>query len=306
MNQPPRPSLFLSLLIFVIIASLGSGCFFRKSPSNTAHSPDTLPLEPPPPPDTVLFPSPGGIPAGTMLKVEGSASLVKITQNLKTAFETKFPGTTLETQANGNEDGIEAVLAGRTDLAGISRLLSAEEQTQGLVALPIASDQIAVVVGADNPYQAGLTQAQVYGIFSGQITNWSEVGGQNATIGVLNRPAGSETYQSFKELALQGRDFGNSPQIQILSSDETMQMLPQLGEHGISYATFAEVVNQKNIRIVPIEGVDPTAVSYPYQRQLSYVYKNPASAAVQGFLGYVTSTEGQQVLFSTPSLKSGQ
>ncbi len=300
MNRRSRPPFFLGFVIFVILVSLGSGCFFRKQPSNTANSPDTLPLEPPPPPDTVLFPPPSRIPTGTTVKIAGSTSLVTITQNLKTAFETKFPGTTLETQANSNETGIQAVLAERADLAGISRVLSPQEQTQGLVAVPIASDQIAVVVDAQNPYKGGLTQDQVDGIFSGQITNWSEVGGQNATIRVLNPPPESETYQSFQELVLQGRDFGNSPEIQTLSTNAIAELLQQLGDDGISYASFAEVANQKTLRTVPVEGVEPTAISYPYQRQLSYVYKNPASVAVEGFLGYITSTEGQQVMFGKP------
>jgi phosphate transport system substrate-binding protein len=251
----------------------------------------------PPPPDAEIFPSPASVPPNTQVKIDGSTSMVMINQNLKQGFERQFPGVQVETAANGTNNGIQAVLNGEVDIAGVSRSLTPQEEKQGLKALPIASDQIAIVVGVNNPYQGGLTDSQVYGIFTGQITNWSEVGGPNATIQVINRPAVSGTHQTFQEIILQGRTFGTTPNITTLPRDETTGMLQQLGEDGIGYATFTQVVNQQTVRTVPVEGVQPGSVSYPYQRQLYYVYKQPATPAVQGILGYATSQEGQQVIF---------
>ncbi|KMW70012.1 phosphate ABC transporter substrate-binding protein, partial [Limnoraphis robusta] len=252
---------------------------------------------PPPPPDAEIFPSPASVPPNTQVRIDGSTSMVMINQNLKQGFERQFPGVQVETAANGTNNGIQAVLNGEVDIAGVSRSLTPQEEKQGLKALPIASDQIAIVVGVNNPYQGGLTDSQVYGIFTGQITNWSEVGGPNATIQVINRPAVSGTHQAFQEMILQGRTFGTTPNITTLPRDETTGMLRQLGEDGIGYATFTQVVNQQTVRTVPVEGVQPGSVSYPYQRQLYYVYKQPATPAVQAILGYATSPEGQQVIF---------
>ena len=298
MAKSSGPPPIVYILIFLIL--LGTGYwFFLKKPADdpgNINSHTQLPA-PPPPPDAEIFPSPASVPPNTQVKIDGSTSMVMINQNLKQGFERQFPGVQVETAANGTNNGIQAVLNGEVDIAGVSRSLTPQEEKQGLKALPIASDQIAIVVGVNNPYQGGLTDSQVYGIFTGQITNWSEVGGPNATIQVINRPAVSGTHQTFQEIILQGRTFGTTPNITTLPRDETTGMLQQLGEDGIGYATFTQVVNQQTVRTVPVEGVQPGSVSYPYQRQLYYVYKQPATPAVQGILGYATSQEGQQVIF---------
>jgi phosphate transport system substrate-binding protein len=69
-----------------------------------------------------------------------------------------------------------------------------------------------------------------------------------------------------------------------------------LGTDGIGYATFAQVANQTQARVLSVDGLTPDASNYPYQRSLYYVYKDPASAGVQALLGYATSPQGQQAL----------
>ncbi|MFY7802072.1 MAG: phosphate ABC transporter substrate-binding protein [Limnoraphis robusta] len=298
MAKSSGPPPIVYILIFLILLGTGYWFFLKKPADDPGNiNSNTQLTAPPPPPDAEIFPSPASVPPNTQVKIDGSTSMVMINQNLKQGFERQFPGVQVETAANGTNNGIQAVLNGEVDIAGVSRSLTPQEEKQGLKALPIASDQIAIVVGVNNPYQGGLTDSQVYGIFTGQITNWSEVGGPNATIQVINRPAVSGTHQTFQEIILQGRTFGTTPNITTLPRDETTGMLQQLGEDGIGYATFTQVVNQQTVRTVPVEGVQPGSVSYPYQRQLYYVYKQPATPAVQGILGYATSQEGQQVIF---------
>ncbi|WP_413162796.1 phosphate ABC transporter substrate-binding protein [Capilliphycus salinus ALCB114379] len=299
MAKRSGPPPIVYILIFLILLGCGYWFFLKKpvsEPGNITSNPQAT-VPPPPPPDAEFFPSPASVPPNTEIKIDGSTSMVTITQNLKQGFERQFSNATVETVANGTNNGIKAVLNGEADIAGISRSLTPQEEKQGLKALPIASDQIAIVVGINNPYQGGLTDSQVYSIFTGQITNWSEVGGPNATIQVLNRPPVSGTHQAFQEMILQGRTFGTTPNITTLPRDETTGMLRQLGEYGIGYATFTQVVNQQTVRTVPVEGVQPGSLSYPYQRQLYYVYKEPASPEVQAILGYATSPAGQQVIF---------
>ncbi|MDY7020455.1 MAG: phosphate ABC transporter substrate-binding protein [Cyanobacteriota bacterium] len=297
MARRSGPPPIVYILIFLILLGLGYWFFLRKPETPSGVNTDVQTTAPPPPPDAEFFAAPTSVPANTQIQIDGSTSMVTITQNLKQGFERQFPGTSVVTAANGTNNGIQAVLNGNADIAGVSRALTDPEQEQGLSALPIASDQIAVVVGINNPYKGGLTNDQVYKIFTGQITNWSEVGGPDATIRVLNRPPVSGTHQAFQEIVLGGENFGTTPNITTLPRDETTGMLRQLGEDGIGYATFTQTVNQQTVRTVPVEGVQPGAVSYPYQRQLYYVYKQPASPAVQAILGYATSPSGQKVIF---------
>jgi len=221
--------------------------------------------------------------------------MAKINKNFKEAFERKFPGTQVLIDARGTDKGILDLVLGKIDIAASSAPPTPEEEKQGLMAVPVTPDAIAVIVGANNPHTQGLTQAQLKGIFQGKITNWSEVGGPNTPIRVLNRPAISGTHQVFQKLVLEGQPFGTSPNITTLERDATTPILQALGTDGISYATYSQVADQQTARSLPIDGLTPEAANYPYQRTLYYVYKDPPRPEVEAFLGFVTSPEGQAV-----------
>ena len=144
----------------------------------------------------------------------------------------------------------------------------------------------------------GLTSAQVQDIFNGNAQDWSKVGGPAGPIKVINRPEVSGTHQTFKEQVLGGGEFGTTPNITTLDRDATTPLLQALGKNGIGYATFAQVVNQKTVRVVPVNGATTDAGNYPYKRQLDYAYKKPPSQAVKDFLGYATSSEGQKAMLA--------
>ncbi len=296
--------------IVIVLVLLGGGywLFSHHSDNQSANnppsnqptaSPDSNP--PPTPPTSssaasTPFPAPTSVPSGTNVRIVGSTTMVQINQSLKQGFEGKFPGTTVATSAGGSDQGIRALLAGSADVAAVSRPLTAQEQSQGLVAVPVTTDAIAVVVGKANPFDKGLTSAQVASIFEGQVNTWSAVGGTAATIRVINRPAGSGTHQVFQTLVLKGANFGTTPNITTLQRDATTPLLQALGTDGIGYATYAQVVKQTTVRVLAIDGVTPEAANYPYQRSLYYVYKQNPSSAVQAFLGYANSPQGQQAL----------
>lgn len=242
------------------------------------------------------FSPPTTVEEGTTVNINGSTSMVQINTALKQGFEQKFSGTTVNTQAAGTDNGIQAVIGGSADIAAASRPLSSTEQQQGLMFVPISMDKIALVVSNANPFQRGLTQQQVVQIFTGQVTDWSAVGGPQNLIQVINRPAVSGTRQAFKELVLSGQEFGTTPNIETMERDATTPMLQRLGENGIGYATFSQLADQRTVRVVSVDGLTPEAANYPYKRQLYYVYKQPPSPAVEAFLGYATSSEGKGVI----------
>ena len=304
MAQRSGPPPILFILAFLFLA--GGGYWFfvmRKQPAPTVtnlESPNTSTqgAAPQGAATTSAFPPPTNVAAGTVVRVDGSTSMVTINQNLKNAFEGQFPNTSVATSAAGSSQGIRDLLAGNIDVAASSRPLTPQEQAQGLEAMPVAIDKIAIVVGVNNPFNKGLSSNQVKGIFQGQITNWSQVGGPNSLIRVINRPPVSGTHQMFKEMALNGEDFGNTSNISTMERDATTPMLRALGRDGISYATYAQVENQQTVRSLPIESSMPNSATYPFSRQLYYVYKNPPSQAARDFLGYATSPQGQQVIFA--------
>ncbi|MEG4805234.1 phosphate ABC transporter substrate-binding protein [Microcoleus sp. ARI1-B5] len=308
----PPPIVFI--LLFLLLA--GGGWFFLNKPAaqdaNNSPTPPTpagggssnpLPVAPaaggsasPVAPSSFALPT--SVPAGTAVRIDGSTSMVTINLNLKNGFQAKFPGTTVDAKANGSAKGIQDLVAGTADIAAVSTALKPEEQAKGLAAVAVALDRVALVVGTNNPFQGGLTSAQVQDIFKGTAQDWSKVGGPAGPIKVINRPAVSGTHQTFKEQVLGGGSFGTGPNFTTLDRDATTPLLQALGNNGIGYATFAQVVNQTTVRVVPVDGAMPEAPNYPYQRQLYYAYKNPPTQAVKDFLGYATSDEGKKAMLA--------
>lgn len=303
MSQPKETTiLILSLLLTGAVLGGGFWFFTRNAnvssqPQSGSSSPNLAPLSPPPSPtDVTALAEPTKVPAGTRVKINGSTSMVGINQALKSRFQQRFPGTEIATNATGSDQGIAELLTGQIDIAALSRPLTAEEQTQGLAAIPVAKDAIAIVVSLSNPFRKGLRQEQVKNIFQGTISNWSEIGGSPDPIQVINRPATSGTRQTFQSLVLAGETFGETSNFKTMPRDATTPILQALGKKGISYATYAQVVNQQTVRPIAIDGLTPEAANYPYIRTLYYVYKNPISPSVKAFLGYATSPTGQSAI----------
>jgi phosphate transport system substrate-binding protein len=309
-SSGPPPIVFI--LLFFLLAGGGAFFFLNKPASQDANNPSTPAPKPAdgganqPPVAPVpggassqvatSFPPPASVAAGTAVKIDGSTSMVTINRNLKKGFEGKFSGTTVDAKANGSANGIKDLVAGTADIAAISRPLTAQEKGQGLVEMPVALDTIALVVGTNNPFKGGLTSAQVQDIFKGTAQDWSKVGGPAGPIKVINRPEVSGTHQTFKEQVLKGGNFGTGSNMTTLDRDATTPLLQALGNSGIGYATFAQVVNQKTVRVLPVDGATPDAGNYPYKRQLYYAYKNPPTQSVKDFLGYATSLDGQKAM----------
>lgn len=292
------PILILSFLLTAGLLGGGYWWFSRqpKTTPDSALSPTVTPSPPIARNPTNSFNAPETVATGTTLKIDGSTSMVSINEALKKAFMGQFSGTTVETNARGTDKGILDLLVGRINIAAVSRPLTPEEQAQGLVAIPVAQDAIAIVVGNNNAFRRGLTQQQVRDIFQGRITNWSQISGQSGTIRVINRPAISGTHQTFQQLVLNSGDFGTTPNIKMMERDATTPILQALKDDGISYATYAQIAQQRTVRTVAVDGLTPEAPNYPYQRNLYYVYKEPANPSVKAFLGFVTSSEGKEAI----------
>ncbi len=300
MKSGPSPIPYL-LAIAALLAG-GWWWFSDKTPTKMAPiaSTNAVPSAalPPPSASSAAFPPPQSVAANTNIRIDGSTSMVTINQKLKTGFEAKFSGSQVETKSGGSDKGLSGLQSGQVDLAAVSRPLNPQEISQGFKAISIATDPVAIVVGINNPFTESLTPEQAIGIFNGSISNWSQVGGANSKIRVINRPEVSGTRQVFQDLVLKGKGFGTGPDFVTLKEDATTPLLRALETDGIGYATYAQVMEQKTVRVLSINAISPLQPNYPYGRSLLYVYKDPPSSAVKAFLGYGLSPEGQKALRS--------
>jgi phosphate transport system substrate-binding protein len=204
---------------------------------------------------------------------------------------------------NGTNAGLTNLINGTVAIAASSRPLKPQEIQSGLVGVPVARDALAVVVGINNPYKGGLTVEQLRGIFQGKITNWSQLGGANLPIKVINRAANSGTQSFFKDTVLLGDNFApDGTNFSTLPRDETTSMLQALGNNGIGYSTVQQVANQRTIKVLAIDGVAPTDVSatrsgvYPISRVVLLVTKKETSLAAKQFIDLALSPSGQQIV----------
>jgi phosphate transport system substrate-binding protein len=248
------------------------------------------------------------LPNPNTLTIDGSVTIVALMKQLQVAFSPVNP--TLPTtyglppgSPNGSNKGIQNLRDGRVLMAASSRPLNTNEIQAGLVQVPIARDALAVAVSVNNPYKGELTMEQLKDIFQGKITNWSQVGGPNLPIKVINRSADSGTHTFFQEVVLLEQPFApDSENFITVKKDETTSILRALGDNGISYSTVSQIENQQTVRTIPINGISPTDKTaiengtYPISRVVYLVVSRKTSPAAKQFIDFALSTRGQQVV----------
>src|SRR5918996_1772025 len=152
------------------------------------------------------------------LVIKGSDTLgAKLVPQLAEQFKAQHPGTTFDIAAEGSTTGLAAIIDGTAEIGMSSRRAKTSEvgaaTAKGKHMKPtvVAYDGIAVIVNSANPIK-GLTKKQVEQIFTGDVTDWSAVGGSGGKISIYTRNTSSGTYSDFKELAMKKRDYAGGSQ----------------------------------------------------------------------------------------------
>ncbi|MDA0673541.1 MAG: substrate-binding domain-containing protein, partial [Cyanobacteria bacterium] len=289
-----------SLLVLLVLAAIALPPGLSQGQAQTASAPADAPAAPEGSTDAggtapaSDFALPATLPEGTQLTLDGSAAMAAINRSLIQQFEATFPSATVTAQTQGATAALQALLAGELDLAAIGRPLDPEELAQGLVEVPISREKIAIIVGAENPFQGDLTFDQFAQIFRGEITNWSQIGGPDLPIQFVDRPATSDTRRALGGYEIfQSGGLTTGATAVTLESDSTAEVVDALGNNGISYAIASQVLNQDNVRVLTMHGTLPDDPRYPYSQPRGYVYLGSPSPAAAAFLAFATTPEGQ-------------
>ena len=234
--------------------------------------------------------------AGTV-STNGSTSMEKVIGALGEAFEGQNSDVTFTYNPTGSGSGIQAVKEGRCDIGLSSRDLKEEEIADGLKATVLAYDGIAVIVNPENPV-ADLDMDSISKIYTGEITNWKDVGGQDAEIVLIGREAGSGTRDGFESIT-KTEDACQYRQ-ELTSTGDVITAVSQ-NPAAIGYASLASVNEQ--VQTVRVNGVEPTEDSikdgsYVIQRPFILVTKEdtPLSDTAQKFFDFATSVEAAQFI----------
>ncbi len=244
------------------------------------------------------IPLPESLPNGTTVKVDGSSSMRVINEALRKRFEQKYPGTKVDLASGGTDGALAALQRGDINLAAVGRPLTTQEKAQGLVFIPISREKIAIIVGSDNPLKQNLTFEQFAKMFRGEITDWSQVGGEPGKIRFIDHPDWGDTRRSLSTYDIfKKAPFKNGANATRLSQDDTATIVQALGKDGISYAIADQVLNLPNVRVIPMHKTMPDDPRYPYSQPRGYVYrKESATPGLLAFLGFATSAPGQEIV----------
>lgn len=241
-------------------------------------------------------------------KIKGSDTVLPLSQKEAENYLRANPSASVTVTGGGSGVGISALLEGTTDIAQASRRIKFDErrklQDQGKTAkeVIIAYDALAIVVHPANKV-TNLTREQLEGIFTGRITNWKEVGGEDLKIIPYSRETSSGTYEFFKESVLKNKNYMNG----IMSMPATGAIVQSISQTkgGIGYIGLAYLNNSvKPIHVSYDNGQTFIAPSvenaknetYPIVRALYYYYEAGAESRVKPFIDYVLSPAGQQIV----------
>ena len=228
---------------------------------------------------------------------DGSTSMEKVIGALGEAFMEANPDTTFTYNPTGSGSGIQAVQEGRCDIGLSSRALKDAEKEAGLTETVLAYDGIAMIVNPANPVE-DLSLEQIADIYTGKITNWSEVGGNDSQIVLIGREAGSGTRGGFEEIvgvvdACQYRQ-------ELSSTGDVITTVAQ-NPDAIGYASLAAV--KDTVKALKVAGVTPTEATvkdgtYTIQRPFVLATKTgeKLNDVAQAFFDYATSADASEII----------
>ena len=233
------------------------------------------------------------------VSTNGSTSMEKVIGALSEQFMADNSGVTVTYDPTGSGAGIETASNGSADIGLASRALKDEEKAGGLTETVVALDGIAVIVNADSKV-ADLTVEQIGKIFTGEITDWSEVGGDAGTISCIGREAGSGTRDGFESIT--GTKDACKLDQELTSTGGVIEAVAG-NPNAIGYASLSAVEGKNTVKAVTVGGVACTEAtvldgSYAIQRPFVLVTKTgeTLSPAAQAFFDYATSSTASQLI----------
>ncbi|MCD8540928.1 MAG: phosphate ABC transporter substrate-binding protein, partial [Leadbetterella sp.] len=240
------------------------------------------------------------------LKLSGSTTVSPFIQAAAPGFSNENPGVEIVVSEGGSGVGIANLIDGTTDIAMSSRdikeseKIKLEEKGTSLTEVKVADDALAIIINPVNPVKE-LTREQLELIFTGQVSNWKELGGNDSKIIPISRETSSGTYDFFKEVVLNKKEFGKSTQFQGASGGVVQQV--STTEGSIGYVGLAFISDR--VKALPVSFENSTFVTpslenvknktYPVARPLFLYYTDTANKYSKSLVEFLLSDKGQEI-----------
>ena len=231
------------------------------------------------------------------VSTDGSTSMEKVIGALSESYMAANGGVTVNYNPTGSGSGITAVQEGTCDIGLSSRALKDEEKSAGLKETVLAYDGIAIIVHPDNPV-SDLSVEQIAKLYTGEITNWKDVGGNDAEIVVIGREAGSGTRDGFESIT--GTKDACKYRQELTSTGDVITTVSQ-NPNAIGYASLASV--KDTVKALTVDGIAATEEtvkdgSYVVQRPFVFVTREGVelSETAQKFFDFATSADAASII----------
>ncbi len=239
----------------------------------------------------ILMVSAGG---SSKIDIAGSTSVQPVAEKLVEVYKESHPDAQINVQGGGSSVGIKSAEDGSADIGMSSK--SINENETNLKAYELGKDGIVIAVSNDNPV-SDLSNDQLKGIFSGEITNWKEVGGNDGKINVVTREDGSGTLDAFESIVMGDSKIKDDAVVQ--SSTEAVKQSVSQDPNAIGFISFAHMSD--DVKICNVNGIAPSEATiadgtYELQRPFLFLTKGEATGDVKEFIDWVMSDEGSKVL----------
>ena len=270
---------FIALALTLVLALSLAACGSTNNNSNTTPDDNS-----------------GDAITGTV-STDGSTSMEKVIGALSESFMGANDGVTVNYNPTGSGSGITAVKEGTCDIGLSSRALKDEEKAAGLKETVLAYDGIAIIVHPDNPV-SDLTLEQIAKLYTGEITNWKDVGGNDAEVVLIGREAASGTRDGFESIT--GTKDACQSRQELTSTGDVITAVSQ-NPDAIGYASLASI--KDTVKALNVGGVTPSEAtvkdgSYLVQRPfvLVTVEGKALSPAAQAFFDYALSADAASII----------
>lgn len=249
----------------------------------------------------LLSPAPAG---AESIAISGSTTVLPIMQKVVESYLKLHPGQEISLSASGSGDGIKAIIDGTANLAMSSRELKASElekaKSKGVALNPIviATDGILPIVNPDNPV-TNISKAQLKAIYTGEITNWQDIGGKDESIVVVSRDSSSGTYEAWGELVLDKARVTPKALLQA-SSGAVLQFISK-NKLAIGYDSFGYL--NSSVRGLSVDGVPGnhdtiSGGTFPITRKLFVITTGSPVKEVAEFVEFLATPEVKEIITS--------
>ena len=261
-----------------------------------------------------LFTGCGGAKESKVIQAKGSDTILNVTQGIAEEFMQKNPKAKVAVTGGGSGVGISALLNKTTDIAMASRAMKqseidkAKELGIGVEEVVLGFDGITLIVNQNNQVK-GLDSVTLGKIFRGEITNWKEIGGDDAKIVALSRDSSSGTHEFFKEHVIRGGEKNNleyGPETLYMPSNEAIKQEVKSNKYAIGYIGMGYM--DDSVHSLAIDGITPSKENvsnktYPIAREVYWYVPSERTGTMKELVDFAISNDGQSIVESEGFIK---